>query len=311
MVRQLFERRVLEAEPRERERWFVGAAGRAAEVLTAAPMPAAAEPAGPAAPDPGYAWAHGLYWLASNISVESPLLLMVDDLQWCDAPSARALAFIARRLEGLPLGSAARDAAARSGVDTRSGDARDRPGYRAAATVAADAGRDRSPDLQAPVGEPDQRFVRACIEVTGGNPFLLGELLDEAADRGLDPTAAAAADVAAIVPRGVANTVLLRLARMDAAVAALARSLSVLGDGAQVGDAAGLAALGGAELEMAMSSLVSAGVMESGGTIRFTHPILRAAIYGDLSAAERERLHCAASKLLEARGAPPDSSPHM
>ena len=27
---------VLEAEPRERERWFVGAAGRAAEVLTAA-----------------------------------------------------------------------------------------------------------------------------------------------------------------------------------------------------------------------------------------------------------------------------------
>ena len=28
---------------------------------------------------------------------------MIDDLQWCDAPSARALAFIARRLEGQPL----------------------------------------------------------------------------------------------------------------------------------------------------------------------------------------------------------------
>jgi predicted ATPase len=28
---------------------------------------------------------------------------VVDDLQWCDAPSARALAFIARRLEGQPL----------------------------------------------------------------------------------------------------------------------------------------------------------------------------------------------------------------
>jgi predicted ATPase len=28
---------------------------------------------------------------------------VVDDLQWCDAPSARALAFIARRLEGEPL----------------------------------------------------------------------------------------------------------------------------------------------------------------------------------------------------------------
>ena len=28
---------------------------------------------------------------------------MIDDLQWCDASSARALAFIARRLEGQPL----------------------------------------------------------------------------------------------------------------------------------------------------------------------------------------------------------------
>ena len=50
--------------------------------------------------------------------------------------------------------------------------------------------------------------------MTGGNPFLVGELLDEAAARGVDPTAAAAAEVAAIVPRGVANAVLLRLARL-------------------------------------------------------------------------------------------------
>ena len=32
-----------------------------------------------------------------------------------------------------------------------------------------------------------------------------------------------------------------------------------------------------------MGALVSAGVVEPGGTVRFTHPILRAAIYGDLS----------------------------
>ena len=57
----------------------------------------------PAGSDPGYAWQHGLYWLASNLSADSPLVLVVDDLQWCDAPSARALAFIARRLEGQPL----------------------------------------------------------------------------------------------------------------------------------------------------------------------------------------------------------------
>ena len=64
--------------------------------------------------------------------------------------------------------------------------------------------------------EPDERFVTACIEVTGGNPFLVGELLDEVAARGLGTSAAAALEVGTIVPRGVANTVLLRLARLDA-----------------------------------------------------------------------------------------------
>ena len=53
-----------------------------------------------------------------------------------------------------------------------------------------------------------------------------------------------------------------------------------------------------------MAALVSAGVVESGGTVRFTHPILRAAIYGDLSPAERERLHHAAATILRERGAP-------
>src|SRR5213076_840363 len=75
-----------------------GAAALAADVLTGAP------PAGPSGGDPTYAWQHGLYWLASNLSADSPLMLVVDDLQWCDAPSARALVFIARRLEGQPLG---------------------------------------------------------------------------------------------------------------------------------------------------------------------------------------------------------------
>ena len=151
---------------------------------------------------------------------------------------------------------------------------------------------------------PDDRFARACLDVTGGNPFLVGELLEELVARGIDPTAAAADDVGAMVPRGVANAVLLRLARLAPAAAALARALSALGDGAQMGDAARLAGLGGADLEAAMGALVSAGVVESGGTVGFTHPILRAAIHGDLSPAERERLHHAAAAILRERGAP-------
>src|SRR3954469_10315246 len=279
VVRQLFERPLLEADDRERERWLAGAAALAADVLTGTPLEEPDASGGPV--DPGYAWHHGLYWLASNLAADAPLVLVVDDLQWCDAPSASALAFTARRLDGQPLALI---------LATRPLDPALTP---AAATLVGDPDADLlrpAPLTHAAIAavvrarlsaDPDDRFVRACLEVTGGNPFLVGELLTEMAARGVNPAASAAADVGAIVPRGVANAVLLRLARLAPETGALARALSVLGEGAQVGDAGRLAELEGADLEAAMAALVSAGVVESGGTVRFTHPVLRAAIYGD------------------------------
>jgi DNA-binding CsgD family transcriptional regulator len=305
VVRQLFERPLLEADPSERDRWLSGAAALSADALTdVPPSTSGAPPPGPSAGDPGYALQHGLYWLASNLATDSPLALVVDDLQWCDAPSARTLAFIARRLEGQPLALI---------LATRPLDPALTP---EAATLVADPAVQLlrpAPLTKAAVGvligarlsdEPDDRFVRACIDVTGGNPFLVGELLDEVASRGLDPTAAGAAELGEIVPRGVANAVLLRLARLSPAAGALARGLSALGDGAQVGDAGRLAGLADADLEAAMGALVSAGIVEPGGTVRFTHPLLRAAIHDELSPAERERLHHAAAAILRERGAP-------
>ena len=305
IARQLFERPLLEADADERDRWLAGAAALAADVLTAGPAPSASSQASsPSTADSGYAWQHGLYWLASNLSADSPLVLVIDDLQWCDPPSARALVFIARRLEGQPLGLI---------LATRPLDAELTP---ESAMLAGDPAVEllrlaplTRNAIRSLVGarlssEPHDRFIDACGEVTGGNPFLLGELLDEAAARDVAPTAAAAAEVSEIVPRGVANAVLLRLTRLPASAAALARVLSVLGDGAQIGDAARLADVSGADLEAAIAALVSAGVLESGGAVQFAHPILAAAIYGDLSPAERQRLHRAAARILRDRGAP-------
>ena len=304
VMRELFERPLLEADAGERDRWLAGAAALAADVLTAPTSASRAAPAGSSGGDPGYAWQHGLYWLVSNLSADTPVALVVDDLQWCDAPSASALAFIARRLEGQPIALI---------LATRPLDPALTP---EAATLLGDPTTEvlrPSPLTQAAVGvlvaarlsdDPDDRFVRACFEVTDGNPFLVGELLDEAAARGLDPTPAGAAQVGSIVPQGVANAVLLRLVRLAPASATLARALSVLGDCAQLGNAARLARLGDAELEEAMAALVSAGIVEHGRTVRFAHPILRTAIYEDLSPAERERLHRTAAEILRDRGAP-------
>jgi DNA-binding CsgD family transcriptional regulator len=305
VVRQLFERPLLEADSDERDRWLTGAAALAAEVVTPAPsVTPRAPPTGPPAADAGYAWQHGLYWLVSNVSADSPLALVVDDLQWCDPPSVRALAFIARRLEGQPVALV---------FATRPVDPALTP--EAAAVLAEPMVEPLrpSPLREAAVGaliaerlsqEPHPRFVRACLKATGGNPFLLGELLGEVTAREMDPTARAAPDVATIVPRGVANAVLLRLARLAPEAGTLARALSALGDGAQVGDAARLAGLAAPDLEAAMAALVSVGVIEQGAVPRFVHPVLRAAIYGDLSPAERERLHQAAVGILHDRAAP-------
>jgi DNA-binding CsgD family transcriptional regulator len=299
VVRQLFERALLEADSGVRDRWLAGAAALAADLLTGTPTVLAG------GADPSYAWQHGLYWLASNIAADAPAALVVDDLQWCDAPSARTLSFIARRLDGQPLALA---------LATRPLDPTLTP---EAATLVSDPATEKlrlAPLTPAAVralvadrlsSDPDDAFVHACVGVTGGNPFLVGELLDEAAARGLAPTAAVARDVATIVPRGVANGVLLRLSRLLAPAQALARALSVLDDGAQVRDAALLAQLDGAELETAMTALVSAGIVEPGATVRFVHPMLRSAIYGDQSPAERQRLHHGAATILRERGARP------
>ena len=71
---------------------------------------------------------------------------------------------------------------------------------------------------------------------TGGNPLLLRQLLRTLEAEGVAPTAANVGGGRAIGPRAVASTVLLRLARLPADAAAVARAVAVLGESA---DAAG------------------------------------------------------------------------
>ncbi|MDQ3764896.1 MAG: hypothetical protein M3460_26295 [Actinomycetota bacterium] len=52
--------------------------------------------------DVSFAALHGLYWLTANLCTRSPLMLIVDDLHWSDAPSLRFLAYLLSRLEDCP-----------------------------------------------------------------------------------------------------------------------------------------------------------------------------------------------------------------
>ena len=91
-MRQLFEELV--ADPERRERLLAGAAAPAAAVFGA---PVDGEG------DASFAALHGLFWVALNLAAERPLVLAIDDLHWCDRPSLRFVAYLARRLEGQPI----------------------------------------------------------------------------------------------------------------------------------------------------------------------------------------------------------------
>ena len=56
----------------------------------------------PPSADVGFEALHSLYWLVVNIADQAPTLI-VDDCQWADWDSLRFLAYLAQRIEGLPV----------------------------------------------------------------------------------------------------------------------------------------------------------------------------------------------------------------
>src|SRR5207248_2804609 len=77
-------------------------------------------------------------------------------------------------------------------------------------------------------GAPDPRLVSASVEATGSNPFLLGELADALLADRVQPGPAAVEVGSRLGPETVARSVMLRVARLPAAAAPVARAVAVL-----------------------------------------------------------------------------------
>ncbi|HSC20130.1 MAG TPA: AAA family ATPase, partial [Solirubrobacterales bacterium] len=297
LVRQLFEARVRGLPPQERDQVLEGASSaRSALGL---------ERVDGESPD-SFAVLHGLYWVTAALAERAPLLIAVDDAHWADASSLAYLRFLMPRLEDLPV-------LLLIAVRPEEPDLRDE-----LRRILADPSLlhlNPAPLSEEAVGtllserlgrSPDRAFVAACHAQTGGNPFLLGELARELAAERIEPLAERAEAVRGMAPESVARWVTLRIGRLAPAAASVARALAVLGDDTDLRLISALAGIAPEAAADAADELRRSTILDDGPALRFVHPLVRNAVYEEVSAGERARAHAQAADLLRDAGAGPE-----
>ena len=215
--------------------------------------------------------------LLSEAAEERPLLCVVDDAQWLDRASARALAFVARRLlaEQIALVFGARQL----------GDAL--AGF-PELHVGPLGHRDAHALLESALpARLDAQVLERIVVETHGNPLALLEL-----PRGLTPTQLAGGfGLPAALPLSarIEESFTRRLARLpvDARRLLLVAAADPVGDLALVWRAAQRLGIP----ESAAQAVESDGLVAFGAGVVFRHPLVRSAVYRASGADERSEVH--------------------
>jgi DNA-binding CsgD family transcriptional regulator len=215
--------------------------------------------------------------LVSEAAEDRPLLCLVDDAKWLDGSSARALAFVARRLlaDRIAFVFAARE-----------------PGDALAGFPEVHIGplghRDARALLESVLpGRLDDRVVERIVVETRGNPLALLEL-----PRGLSPAQLAGGfglPTSLPLSAGIEESFRRRLAKLprDARRLLLLAAADPLGDPALVWRAA----QGIGIPESAARTVESEGLLSLGEGMAFRHPLVRSAVYGAAEPNERREAH--------------------
>jgi DNA-binding CsgD family transcriptional regulator len=228
------------------------------------------------APDP-FLVGLAVLGLLSEAAQARPLLCVVDDAQWLDRASARALGFVARRLlaERIALVFAARELGeALAGF----------PELHVGPLGQRDA---RALLKSALPARLDERVLERIIVETRGNPLGLLEL-----PRGLTPTQLAGGfGLPAALPLSarIEESFTRRLARLprDARRLLLVAAADPVGDLALVWRAAQRLGVP----ESAAQTVESDGLVGFGAAVVFRHPLVRSAVYRAAGADARREVH--------------------
>ena len=252
---------------------------------------------GPAADADPLAVGAELLTVLGGLQAATPVVVVVDDAQWVDDASTRALLFLVRRLrrdQVLIIGAVRDDVPDGSGAWARN----PAPEHLLHRIALGGLGAEEIGQLSEAVGGPAMtpEASRRLRDHTGGHPLHATTLLTE-----LPPDALT--DISRILPapRSFASLVLVRVAKLSPPAQDLVVAAAVLGPRSTLSDAVALAA--GPDPLAALDESIRAGLLEevltgTGHHLAFPHELVRAAVYTDLPPARRHALHAAAAGLL-------------
>ena len=250
---------------------------------------------------------HALFWLVTRLSESSPLLISVDDAHLADAPSAQLLAFLARRVAGLPVLLLV---ASRPARDAGEGPVALIAGASDARIIEpAPLAVDGVAEILRRAGA-DPGLAAASREATGGTPLLVREVALALA-RDDEPGVPDAERVRRAASRGVARAALAQMAEVGPDAVAFARALAIADHAPSVDLIAGIAELESAVASDVADELSAAGLVVAGPPLRFSHPLVRDAVYAELPPADRAEQHRRAAMLLAARGEAAPAAAHL
>jgi len=255
--------------------------------------------------------------LFGEMSVAAPVVLVLDDVHWADKPTLLLLRHVLRSNAPLrllviatyrdtdldrshPLSDVLADLRRESGVERLDLHGLDVDGV--GALMAATAGHE--------LGDEAAALAQALVEETEGNPFFVGEVLLHLVETGALvhrdgrwTTNVALKDMS--IPEGIREVVGRRLSRLsDAANQALVLG-AVVGPIFDVQTIQGAGGPSGEELFDGLDEATRAAIVRevpgAVGSYAFTHALMRASLYEELTTTQRVRMHLRVGQAIEAR----------
>jgi DNA-binding SARP family transcriptional activator len=297
--------------------WLTEAARLLPEIRQRFPGLAEPDPS----PEAAEAWRlyEGVAQILASIAAERPLVVSLDDLQWCDGDSCALIQFLVRRLDQSPI--------LWIGAITLGELERDAPAARLCRTLRARFGAEtvmlgglnedevwrlvrELGHVSAPTG--GRRFARRIHRITGGKPFYIIELLKTMFAQGLLAADQDSGEWSALpsafeegkefpLSRTVHEVIAERVERLPEELGEILISVAVSGGQgcrpAVLSHVHGISRLHAAAICDALGERRL--VMEDGGSYRCLHPVIAHVVRDALTPTRRREVHRALAASLE------------